>query len=72
MTLNHKMEIVKILVWLFYAYLLIGLVFAFWFAFNGVKKVDDGMRSAKWNLRLLLVPGTMLLWIFMLKKYLKS
>lgn len=66
------MEIVRILVWLFYAYLIIGFLFSIWFVSKGVEKVDEGMVGAKWSLRLLLLPGSMLLWMSMLKKYLKS
>ena len=66
------MEVIRILVWLFYLYLILGLFFGCWFAFKGVDKLDAGMLNAKWNLRMLLVPGTMLLWVVVLKKYLKS
>lgn len=66
------MQIVEILVTIFYAYLLIGLLFGLWFMAKGVQKVDTGMKDIKWILRLMILPGTMALWPIMLRKYLKS
>jgi len=42
----------EIFVYTFYAYLVIGLLFALWFVFKGVQKVDTGMKDVKWILRL--------------------
>ena len=66
------MQIVEISVTIFYAYLVIGLLFGLWFVFKGVQKVDTGMKDIKWILRLMILPGTMALWPIMLRKYLKS
>ena len=63
---------VEIFVYTFYAYLAIGLLFGLWFVLKGVQKVDAGMNEAKWNLRLLILPGSIALWPVMLRKYLKS
>ncbi len=63
------MNLVEILVYLFFLYLLIGLLFGLWFVFKGVHKVDRGMASAKWSMRLLLLPGSIGLWPVMLRKY---
>lgn len=56
----------------FYLYLGIGLVFAVWFIASGVDKIDDGMHGTPWKLRLLLLPGSALLWPVLLKKYLRK
>lgn len=66
------MVLVTILVYVFYAYLLIGLGFAVWFTAKGVNSVDEGMHHASWGVRLLLIPGSALLWVVLLRKYLKS
>ncbi len=66
------MSLISIAIYIFYAYLLIGLGFAIWFVFSGVHRVDAGMRESTWKLRLLLLPGAMALWVFLLPKYLKS
>jgi uncharacterized membrane protein HdeD (DUF308 family) len=62
----------EIFVYTFYTYLVIGFLFGLWFAFKGVQKIDTGMNEAKWNLRLLILPGSIALWPIMLRKYLKS
>lgn len=64
------MALVTILVYAFYAYLLFGLVFAGWFTARGVNSMDEGMRHAPWGVRLLLIPGSVLLWVVLLRKYL--
>lgn len=56
----------------FYAYLIVGLLFGLWFIFKGVQKIDDGMVEAKIGLRLLLLPGSVLLWPLMAKKFSKK
>ena len=61
----------EIFVYIFYAYLITGLLFGLWFIFKGVQKVDAGMEGAKIGLRLLLLPGSMLLWPVMANKYAK-
>ena len=66
------MLIAKILVYTFYLYLLTGLIFAIWFAFRSVSRVDPGMKAANWKVRLLLLPGSMALWPVLLRKIIKS
>ena len=66
------MQIASIFVNLFYGYLLIGFLFALWFIFAGVQKMDNGMANANIGLRLLLLPGSIALWPIMLGKYLKK
>ncbi|MCB0518812.1 MAG: hypothetical protein H6577_19075 [Lewinellaceae bacterium] len=66
------MNIVAVFVWVFYAYLIVGLLFAAWFVAKGVNTVDGGMKHTSWGVRLLLFPGSVLLWAVLLKKYLKA
>ena len=49
-------------------YLLIGFVFAIWFAVRGVQQLDEEAAHAPFIFRLLIIPGSILLWIFLLKK----
>lgn len=60
------MSPLTILIYLFYAYLLLGLIFGLWFVFRGVQKMDAGMESAPWKLRLMLLPGAMAFWLVLL------
>ncbi len=66
------MSIVATLVFLFYAYLLVGLVFAGWFVTFGVNRLDESMRHSPSGVRLLLIPGSVLLWVVLLKKCLTT
>ncbi len=66
------MLIAKIFIYAFYLYLLIGLLFAIWFAFRSVSRVDAGMKEANWKVRLLLLPGSMAFWPVLLRKIIKS
>ncbi|TRX62540.1 hypothetical protein FNH22_00140 [Fulvivirga sp. M361] len=43
-------------------YMFIGLLFAFWFVTVGVKKLDVGAQGTPWHFKLILVPGSILLW----------
>lgn len=66
------MQVADMLVSVFYAYLIVGFLFGLWFIFRGVQKIDDGMEEAKIGLRLLLLPGSVLLWPLMAKKFSKK
>ena len=66
------MSVAAVLVYAFYLYLLLGLLFGVWFVFRGVQKLDAGMEGARWPLRLLLLPGSVGLWIVLLFKYLRK
>jgi len=57
---------------LFYGYLIIGVLFAIWFVTAGVNRLDHGMQGASTGLRLLIVPGAILLWPVLLTKCLRS
>lgn len=62
------MSIVAIFVYLFYAYLLVGVVFAFWFVAIGVNRLDENMQASPRSVRVLLFPGSVLLWWVLLIK----
>ncbi|MDX1477716.1 MAG: hypothetical protein R3301_08395 [Saprospiraceae bacterium] len=64
--------VATILVNLAGAYLLIGVVFAVWFVVRGVTNVDPGVRGSSVVFRLLLLPGSVLLWPVLLGKWRKA
>jgi hypothetical protein len=47
---------------LFGIYLACGLVFAVPFAWIGVRKIDPHAGAGTWGFRLIIIPGTILLW----------
>jgi len=50
-------------------YFLVGIIFAILFVSFGVQKIDPAARSMVIRARLIILPGTMLLWPFMLVKW---
>lgn len=56
------MLLAQIFVYGLYAYLAFGLLFGLWFVFLRAHRIDEGMEGASWRLRLLLLPGSALLW----------
>jgi hypothetical protein len=54
--------ITSILLLLTAIYLICGLVFAVLFVSVGVQRIDSHARQGTWGFRLLIIPGTILLW----------
>lgn len=63
------MVVVTVFVYTLYIYLVLGCVFAIWFVLYGVNKLDAGMEHASWKVRILLIPGSILLWTVLMTKY---
>ena len=51
------------------AYSAIGLLFAVPFALSGVKKIDPGATHGSWGFRLAILPGAMVFWPLLLKRW---
>ena len=51
-------------------YLACGLVFAVAFVLFGVQKIDPHAKRGSWGFRLLIIPGSMALWPFLLQRWL--
>ena len=45
-------EVISILVDIFFIYLALGLLFALWFVFAGASRLDEGVSQAPWHFRL--------------------
>ena len=50
-------------------YLFAGLVFAIPFVIKGVTQIDEGAIGSKWGFRLIIIPGTIVFWPVLLKKW---
>jgi hypothetical protein len=53
-------------------YFLVGFIFALLFAFVGVNRIDAGAKGAPTSFRLLLLPGSMAFWPYLLIKWIKA
>jgi len=65
------METVKFLVYIFYLYLLAGVVFAALFLQRGAARIDKAAKGISWKTRALLFPGSAVLWPVLLRKWWK-
>lgn len=72
LVLNRAMveQVVSIKLLILAGYLFIGLLFYFWFVVGKrIYKIDDSTNGAPLSFRLLILPGTILLWPFLWKTY---
>ena len=53
-------------------YLICGFIFAIFFVTKGVTVVDEGAHGATIGFRIIIVPGTMVFWPLLLKKWRKA
>ncbi len=53
-------------------YLLAGLVFAIVFVIKGVRVFDDGAHGTSIGFRIIILPGAILLWPVLLKKWIHA
>lgn len=64
--------IVNIILIVLAVYLVIGFLFAIPFVINGVHKVDEGAHGGSIGFRIIIIPGTMVFWPILLKKWMKA
>jgi hypothetical protein len=57
-------------VYLFYAYAVIGLLFALAFVFRGVQKIDSQAAGTSFFFRCLIFPGSVAFWPLLLRRWL--
>ncbi len=53
-------------------YFTMGTIFGLYFIFFGAVKIDPLLRDSKKGVRILLFPGVIVTWPFMMKKLFKS
>ena len=62
-------SLVSLFVILFLLYLLLGLLFALAFAWKGAEKMDPKTNDTSWFFKLLIMPGAIALWPYLLSKW---
>jgi TM2 domain-containing membrane protein YozV len=53
-------------------YLATGLLFALFFLIKGVNKIDTSAIGSGWGFRIIILPGTIVLWPLLLNKWIKT
>jgi hypothetical protein len=65
-------KIINIFLAVLGVYFLIGLLFGLYFLFKGATKIDPLMQDTKKKVRVLLVPGVIATWPFLIGRLFKS
>jgi hypothetical protein len=63
------MIILNIILIIIAIYLLLGVVFTIPFIIKGVTRIDEGAHGSKWGFRIIIIPGTIIFWPFLLRKW---
>jgi len=66
------MFIVAVIFTLVAVYLIAGLAFAIPFVTKGVTQIDEGAAGSKWGFRIIIIPGVMVFWPLLLRKWMKA
>ena len=66
------MSVVTFILVVVAVYLGAGLLFAIPFVLKGVSQIDEGAVGSKWGFRLIIIPGTIVFWPLLLKKWIKK
>jgi hypothetical protein len=64
-------QVIPVLVYLGFAYVALGLLFAVPFAFRFVNRLDPDARDGSLGFRLLIIPGAAALWPLLLRRVLR-
>jgi len=61
-----------IILYMILLYLMLGVAFAVYFVTIAINSVDPSAKGTSWGFKIIILPGCILLWPVILKKYLKS
>ncbi|THU34895.1 hypothetical protein FAM09_23160 [Niastella caeni] len=64
--------IITIILILIVTYLLCGLLFAIPFVIKGVNRIDETAHGGSIGFRIIIIPGVMVFWPLLLKKWMKK
>ena len=54
------------------AYLLAGVVFTIAFQVKGLSRIDEGVHGSSWGFRIIIIPGCIVFWVVLLKKWMNA
>jgi len=64
-------QVIDIFLWFLAGYALLGVFFSIFFALKGASLIDEGVKNAPWHFKFIIIPGSIMLWIFLLLKIVK-
>ena len=65
-------HVATFVVWIFYTYVVAGLVLLPWWHWTGLPRLDSVTAKAPWGFRVLVSPGLIALWPFLLPRAIKG
>ena len=65
------MVIVTIILYMVAVYLALGFLFMIPFVIKGVDRIDEGAHGSSVGFRIIIIPGVIVFWIVLLRKWLK-
>lgn len=65
------MVILNVILLVVLIYLVAGFLFAILFVTKGVQKIDEAAHGSGWGFRLIILPGCMIFWPLLLRKWMK-
>lgn len=66
------MEIIAWIVRLAGLYLVVGILFAVPFSLKGAAAIDPTARGGSWGFKLLIIPGSMIFWPLLARRWMKG
>jgi hypothetical protein len=66
------MTMVSFILAIIAGYLAVGFLFTIPFLLKGVAKIDEGAHGASWGFRVIIIPGTIVFWPFLLKRWINA
>ena len=61
-------DVIMVLVYFFYAYIALGFLFALFFVFVRLGRIDPNAKGTSVGFKLLIIPGCILLWPLLVGK----
>lgn len=64
--------VIEIILSIVSIYLICGFVFAIAFITKGIDKVDEGAHGSTIGFKIIIIPGVIVFWVLLLKKWLNA
>ncbi|MFN8291045.1 MAG: hypothetical protein U0U70_12380 [Chitinophagaceae bacterium] len=66
------MQVITVIFLILLCYLAIGLLFAIAFVIKGAARIDETAKGSGWGFRLIIIPGSVIFWPFLLRKWIQA